>query len=146
MNEKKKSLYMFFKKVKNHLLPWHFEYWTRNLSSLRWELLIPLLHPQDWQLPQRSQGWGDLYVTAYIMEILSVASSEGGRAWRQAPQRGRYISKLVIGHTFLSPKCLSSSFHPHVPEGSGLCGLSPGWWPQPLTSLASLSLDSSVAK
>jgi len=24
-----------------------------------------------------------------IMEILSVASSEGGRAWRQAPQRGR---------------------------------------------------------
>ena len=60
--------------------------------------------------------------------------------------KGEEISKLVIGHTFLPPKCLSSSFHPHVTEGSGLCDLSPGWWPQPLTSLASLSLDSSVAK
>ena len=44
--------------VKNYSLPWHFELWTRKLSSRRWGLLIPLLPPQDWQLSQRAPGAG----------------------------------------------------------------------------------------
>lgn len=81
---------------------WHFELWTKNLSCLGWRWLFILLAHQDWQLSQRGWGWNDLYVTADIMEILSVASSEEGGAWRQAPQRRKIPPNQSSGwHFFL---------------------------------------------
>lgn len=60
---------------------------------------------------------------------MSLLTSWKFSAWHLQEEEelgGRYLkgentSKSVIRPTFLPPKCLSSSLHPHAPEGSGLC-------------------------
>lgn len=61
---------------------------ARFVVVLVWFLLLTFCSLTKTDSCQRGAGGGG---TVDIMEILSVASSEEGGAWRPAPQRGKYL-------------------------------------------------------
>lgn len=100
-------------------MSWHFELWTRNLSS---------------------PGWGGLYVSADIMEILSLASSERGGAWRRAPWRGKYLQTSHQAH--ISSSYRSLIFSPSLCRWGFRPSASLTWTVAPGTQLPALGVFS----